>query len=314
MSAAKNILSLYAIASTVTCAILYSQMQSAPLPSPQAKNEQCEARASAPQPGTPVNQPKILDLNISQALNQPQQKLTAPQAGLPPVDLDQVAQEGLWNNILRYVSVTPEQKKKLLALQRAYAEIENGEMTPAEQDQKMSSLPTEEEILGEELSQKLREAQNREEDVWRNENADRTLAYLEHAIGSKLGADQREKALLALRAYDEYDPSTRADAEAAYLEQKLGLSKEQFEQVRKMVGKAQADAAAKEPTLDAGAIDASQGLSSAQAGTGNESDDQALAEQLSPILTEEQRKAYQALLNQKYLHAQTFSPVTSDES
>lgn len=304
MNSVNSALGLYALAVSVFCAILYSD---SPRPQP-APAPNCP---SMPAPTTSVTK---LPASPSSGGAQDQNAVVAAQknsASLPEnqqmnsMQFAKTAEEALQQNILRYVSVSPEQKEKLLALHKTYAEIESSFLSPEEQEAKMKALPTEEDILGPELNEKLRQAQVDEEDGWRTESAERTLAYLEHAMGTKMTGDQKTKAVNALRAYDEYDPNTRADAETAYLDDKLGLSKQQYEQVRTVIGRSMGESSALADVIDNGSAAPQSDEPGAPIVPNEDSEesDKKLAEQLAPFLNDQQKAALQTLFQNRHRRA-----------
>lgn len=79
------------------------------------------------------------------------------------------------------------------------------------------------------------ESEQRQQEVNHDNNSEKMLAFFEQAVGIDLTPEQEQKALSALRAYDEADPTAIADADTAFLDRKLDLSAEQKTNVRKAI-------------------------------------------------------------------------------
>ena len=93
----------------------------------------------------------------------------------------------------------------------------------------------EEELISLPENPEQAEAEEKLQEKYHDTSSEKMLAFFEQAIGIDLTPEQEQKALSALRAYDEADITAMADADTAYLDRKLNLKPEQKENVRKAI-------------------------------------------------------------------------------
>lgn len=108
-------------------------------------------------------------------------------------------------------------------------------------DKKSSSAQVEAEEETEEVGAEIledpiaNEKEQKQQELNHDVNSEKTLAFFEQAMGVDFTPQQEQKALSALRAYDEADPTAVADADTAFLDRRLKLSADQKAKIRKAI-------------------------------------------------------------------------------
>lgn len=232
-----------------------------------------------------------------------------------PKNYKKIALESVWNSIERYVTLTDEKRNALLDLHRKYQEIYDSNLSEEDKQKKLKELPSQDEVLGPELTQKLQDVQASEEEHWKDEGAERGLAFLENSMGIQLTPEQEKKAIVAFKSFDETDPNAKTDVETAYLGKKLKLNEEQKKQVRKVVGDFFSDPDIVDKIMGEGySVNPGPEFTS-QVGEEVTVDDQKLndkimAEQIGKFLTPEQLKILNQIIDSRY--SQSRPAVTSE--
>lgn len=130
------------------------------------------------------------------------------------------------------------------------------------------------------------EKEQAQQEANHDNNSEKMLAFFEQAVGINLTPEQEQKALSALRAYDEADPTAIADADTAFLDRKLNLTSEQKTKVRQAITEFNHEP---EQVSDEIADKEIQQI---------ESQNQAYFDQVSPFLDEKQRTDLIEMMNQ----------------